>query len=78
MRMTDEQRSQVERAAAMQGKTLTQWALDHLLEAARFDIEQETTTRLSADAFDELARALEKPMPLETRRLLDEKPVWDQ
>ncbi len=78
MRMTREQRSEVERAAAIKGKSLTQWALDNLLESARRDIEEETTTRLSRKGFDELAAALEETMPVETRRLIEQKPVWQQ
>lgn len=76
MRMTREQRSEVERAAAIKGKSLTQWALDNLLESARRDIEEETTTYLSREVFDKFAAALEEPMPEATRRLLDRKPVW--
>ncbi|MCI8425536.1 MAG: DUF1778 domain-containing protein [Adlercreutzia sp.] len=77
MRMTSAQRDEVERAAALRGKTLTQWALDHLLEAARYDIEQETTTRLSAADFDRFAAALEEPMPAAAQRLAASKAVWE-
>ncbi len=77
MRMTREQRGEVERAAAMKGKSLTQWALDNLLASARRDIEEETTTHLSLDAFNEFAAALDEPMPLAAQRLADRKPVWE-
>lgn len=77
MRMTKEQRLEIERAAAIKGKTLTQWALDNLLEAARFDIEQETMTRLPSDSFEAFAAALDQPMPEEARSLLSEKAVWE-
>lgn len=77
MRLTSDQRSEIERAAAIQGKSLTQWALDHLLEAARYDIEQETVTRLSAEAFDQFLTALESPMPDAARTLAAEKAVWE-
>lgn len=76
MRMTREQRSEVERAAAIKGKTLTQWALDNLLESARRDIEEEATTCLSREAFDRFAKMLDRPMPEEARRLVEQKPVW--
>lgn len=78
MRMTSAQREEVERAAALKGKTLTQWALDHLLEAARFDIEEETVTRLSSADFDQFKKALEEPMPEEAKQLLNMKAVWDK
>lgn len=77
MRMTHDQRSVVERAAALQGKTLTQWALDHLLEAAQYDIERQTTTRLSVDEFDCFARAVDEPMPVQAQRLMDSTAVWE-
>lgn len=76
MRMTREQRNEVERAAAIKGKSLTQWALDNLLAAAQRDIEEDRTTHLSAKAFDTFAEALDRPMPDETIRLIQQKPVW--
>ncbi|MCD8316614.1 MAG: DUF1778 domain-containing protein [Eggerthellaceae bacterium] len=78
MRLTSEQRREIERAAAIKGKTLTQWALDNLLTSARRDIEEETMTRLSIDAFDQLARALEEPMPQAAVRLAEAIPVWER
>ena len=45
MRMSDEQRSEIERAASIKGMSLTQWALQNLLAAARRDIQEETVTR---------------------------------
>ncbi|WP_028027170.1 DUF1778 domain-containing protein [Adlercreutzia caecimuris] len=77
MRLTSEQRSEIERAAAIQGKTLTQWALDHLLEAARHDVERETTTRLASEAFDQFAAALDQPMPAAAQALMEHKAVWE-
>ena len=61
--MTPEQRSTIDKAATLKGATITQWALDHLMADARKDIEEETTIRLSAHAFDEFKEALEGPMP---------------
>lgn len=78
MRMTPVQRKEVERAAALQGKTLTQWALDHLMEAARYDIEQSTTTHLSANDFAAFAAALEAPMPTKAKQLMERKAVWEK
>lgn len=77
MRLTSEQRSEIERAASIRGKTLTQWALDHLLEAARYDVERETTTRLSNEAFDRFVAALDEPMPAAAQALMDERAVWE-
>lgn len=76
MRMSDEQRGEIERAAALKGMTLTQWALSNLLACARHDIQEESTTRLNARAFDAFKSALEGGMPQEARDLLAEEPVW--
>lgn len=77
MRMTPSQREEIELAAAVKGKTLTQWSLDNLLASARRDLEEETTTRLSIRAFDEFARALDDGTPAAAVELLGKKPVWE-
>lgn len=77
MRMTDDQRSEIERAAAVKGMSLTQWSLDNLLAAARRDLLDETTTRLSLKAFDDFKKALDKGMPVEAAELIAQKPVWE-
>ena len=77
VRMTADQRREIERAASIQGKSLTQWALDHLLAAAHYEIDQENVTRLSKQSFRRFASALEAPMPEEAQMLLDEKAVWE-
>lgn len=76
MRMTAEQRAEIELAAAIKGKKITQWSLDSLLEAARRAIAEESTTRLSPAVFDEFAQALDKGMPAEAKQLIEQKPVW--
>ncbi len=77
MRLTSEQRREIERAASLRGKSLTQWALDYLLEAARYDIERETVTQLSSDAFEAFAAAVDQPMPRAAQALAAEKAVWE-
>lgn len=77
MRMSDEQRLEIERAASIKGMSLTQWALQNLLAAARRDIQEETVTRLSMSAFDQFKAALDAGMPPEATALLDQKPVWE-
>lgn len=48
----------------------------HAGEGAYLDTEGATATKLSGAAFDALTAALDQPMPEETRKLLEEKPVW--
>lgn len=76
MRLTIDQRQEIERAASIKGKSLTQWALDSLLASARRDIEEETTTRLSQEEFSRFAVALDEPMRASTQELLRRTPIW--
>lgn len=77
LRLTDAQRATYERAAALRGQTLTQWATGHLDESASRDIERAGTIRLHPEAFDALCELLEQPMPEATQRLLASRAVWE-
>ncbi|MCI1914941.1 MAG: DUF1778 domain-containing protein [Bifidobacteriaceae bacterium] len=78
MRLTAEQRAQIDRAAGLKGMNLTQWALNHLLEAARSDIRDETAMALSAEAFDAFEKTLDEgPKFAEAaKELLAIEPHW--
>ena len=76
IRLTDEQRKFIERAAAMKGSTLTQWTAQHLLDAGRRDIEDATTLRLETEAFDAFSAALEEPVPEAAKELMERDPKW--
>lgn len=77
IRLTQPQRASYERAAALRGQTLTQWATVHLDESARRDIESATSTVLSHDAFESFCEMLDAPMPAATQHLLERKAVWE-
>lgn len=77
IRLTQPQRMSYEKAAALRGQTLSQWATSHLDESARHDIDEATTTILSPEAFDEFCRMLDEPVPLAARELMSRKPVWE-
>ena len=76
IRLTDEQRAMIERAASLTGSTLTQWTAQHLLEAARLDIEKETTLRLNAESFDAFVDTLDEPIPAAAKELMARDPQW--
>lgn len=76
IRLTEEQRGIIERAAALTGSTLTQWTAQHLLEAARMDIERTATLRLESEAFDAFMAALDEPVPNEAKELMNRDPQW--
>jgi uncharacterized protein (DUF1778 family) len=77
LRMQANEREQIERAASLKGMSITQWALQKLSNAAREDIQEETVTRLSMQAFDDFKAALDQGMPNETKELLASKAVWE-
>ena len=76
IRLTQAQREELERAAALKGMTLTQWSTWHLADAARADIEAEITISLSGKVFAEFARVLDEGMPVEMEELLREGSMW--
>lgn len=76
LRMTEEERAQLERAAQLKGQTLTGWSLGHLLEDSRRDIEEATALVLDDSSFDKFLDALERPMPAALLDLLSEEPKW--
>lgn len=76
IRLTSPQRLKYEKAAAIKGQTLTQWASGHLDRCAERDIAEASTTLLSAEAFDAFCAILDAPMPEATADLLARKPIW--
>ena len=77
IRLTRPQRSSYEKAAALKGQTLTQWASLHLDECARRDIAEASSTVLEAEAFDAFCNMLDAPMPKEALDLLARESVWE-
>ena len=61
LRMTDDQKRQIEAAARIDGVSVSQWSISHLLESARRAIADQSAMRLSSEAFDGFARLLDEP-----------------
>ena len=78
MRLTEQQRATIERAAATRGLSLTHWAIDNLMDAARRDIREGNTIYLSDEAYDDFVDALDNPMPPQMTKLLNTPAVWDE
>ena len=78
MRLTEEQRATIERAAAARGLPLSHWAIDNLMDDARRDIREGNTIYLSDAAYDDFVKALDDPMPPRMRELLSTPAVWDE
>lgn len=77
IRLTRPQRANYERAAALRGLSLTQWATSHLDVSARLDINEAEATALSPESFDAFCKILEAPLPEAAEKLLTRKAVWE-
>ena len=77
LRMTDEQKRQIETAASLAGISISQWSLSHLLESAQKAITDQATIQLSAASFDEFARLLEQPPNPTFAEFVQGKTRWD-
>ena len=77
LRMTDEQKRQIEAAAAASGSSVSQWSLDRLLRSARREIAEQESTVLSAQAFDEFCRLLDGPADPVFARFAARKTIWE-
>lgn len=77
IRPTQLRRMGYERAASLQGQTLTQWATVPHDESARRDIDEAMAAALSLEAFDTFRALLDAPMPEAAQNLLARKPVWE-
>lgn len=61
LRMTEDDKAQIETAAHIDGVSVSQWSIAHLVENARRTISEQAVIKLSAEAFDEFARLLDEP-----------------
>lgn len=76
LRMNETQKRLYEMAARYRNKTLTDWSLDALDEAAEREIENHGRMILSAEDFERFCELLEQPMPERTVKLLEREPRW--
>ena len=66
-RLTSEQKRLIERAAALQGRTVTDFVLTSVHEAARRAIEEHQRLELSARDSEAFVEALLNPKPINAR-----------
>ena len=69
-------KSAYERAAAINGQTVSQWTLTNLDAAAERDIAAARTLYLTDEAFAQICDMLDKPVPEELQELIDREPLW--
>jgi uncharacterized protein (DUF1778 family) len=61
MRVTAEQKKLIERAAALEGRSVTDFTTHLVIEYAEDIVERERIQRMSEEAFDEFVDALDRP-----------------
>ena len=76
LRIEPSRKSAYERAAAINGQTVSQWTLTNLDAAAERDIAAARTLYLTDEAFAQICDMLDKPMPEELQKLIDREPLW--
>ena len=78
LRMTSEQKEEVELAANLSGISLSQWSLENLLAAARDVIARSGHTVMSPEDFDAFSAALDKPMNPKLESFVSQRSIWEQ
>ena len=78
LRLTEDEKEQIERAAAICGISMSQWSISCLLDRARELILQSRTLSLSDEAFANFSQMLDEPMPASFAAFLDEEATsWE-
>lgn len=70
-RISPEDKDTIERAAAMEGRSLAAFTVEHLLAKAREVIEERTTTRLNEEESRRFVELLNAPPRKPTKEMLD-------
>lgn len=78
LRMTSEQKEEVELAASLSGISLSQWSLENLLASAREVIARSGHTVMSPEDFDAFTEALGRPLNPKLERFVSQRSVWEQ
>ena len=76
LRIEPSRKSAYERAAAINGQTVSQWTLANLDAAAERDIAAARTLYLTDEAFAQICDMLDKPAPDSLQELIDREPIW--
>ena len=78
LRMTSEQKEEVELAASLSGISLSQWSLENLLASAREVIARSGHTVMSPEDFDAFTEALDRPLNPKLERFVSQRSVWER
>lgn len=78
LRMTAEQKEEVELAASLSGISLSQWSLENLLANAREVIARSGHTVMAPADFDAFVEALDAPMNRTLEKFVSQETMWEQ
>lgn len=76
MRLSSKQREIIDKAVKLKGMTLSQWAIEHLVEDAQSEIEQQTIRYISNESFEKFLELLDEPPSSAAQALLETDPEW--
>lgn len=78
LRMTSEQKSLIERAAALSGMSVSQWSMNALVKCARSDIMEWNAVKLCEEDFEALLRVLDEPANAQFQAFASDKTRWEE
>ena len=78
LRMTSEQKEEIELAASLAGISLSQWSLENLLASAHEVIARSGHTIMSPEDFDAFSAALDKPMDSKLESFVSQRTIWER
>jgi uncharacterized protein (DUF1778 family) len=77
LRLPQETRALISEAAALSGSSLTDYVLNLVVPAARRDVLESRTIRLSRDAWEDFLDILDRPDSERLAALREHRPDWD-
>ena len=78
LRMTGQQKDEMELAANLSGISMSQWAIENLLACARETISRSNHTVMSPEDFDAFPPPFDEPMNPALAEFASRKTIWEQ
>jgi uncharacterized protein (DUF1778 family) len=77
LRLTPQEKQYIERAASIEGISVSAWSTSSLIRCAKEAIAADGLITLNVSAFDSLVDALEKPQNSKFKKFASEKTIWE-
>ncbi|MDF1489889.1 type II toxin-antitoxin system TacA family antitoxin [Tessaracoccus caeni] len=78
LRLSQDSRALIAEAASLTGTSLTDYVLSVVVPAARRDVIESKTIRVSKSAWDDFLDILDRPDNPELTALREHRPSWDE